>query len=113
VALYTLVAKVPGGEIRDDWAHTLLHLASGAFAVYAGWIAASPTAAGALTWALAIGYGALGVAGWFLDGFLLDTTLRVPLGAADNIFHLVIGVGALVAIVASRSRDKPATKASS
>jgi hypothetical protein len=98
VAIYTLLVKVAGGDIRDDWSHTVLHVATGLFAVYAGWIAAGETAAVAFAWALALGYGGLGVVGWFIHGLLMNTTLRVPLGAADNVFHLFLGAGAIVAI---------------
>jgi hypothetical protein len=112
VAIYTLLVKVPGGDIRDDWSHTVLHVATGLFAVYAGWIAAGETAAVAFAWALALGYGGLGVVGWFVDGFLMNTTLRVPLGAADNVFHLFLGAGAIVAIAVAWARtERPRAEA--
>jgi hypothetical protein len=94
VAVYTLAVKLPAGEFDEDWLHTVLHVASGAAAVYVGWIARDAAGAMALTLAVAVVYGALGLGGWFVDGLFLDTTFRIPLGPADNVFHLVLAAGA-------------------
>ena len=48
-------------------------------------------------------YGALGIYGWFTDGLFLGTPFAVPLGAAESVFHLVLGVPAL-AILAREAR---------
>jgi hypothetical protein len=102
VAIYTVVVKVPSGEFGNDWAHTVLHFATGLCAVYAGWIAA-PEVAAALTWTLAAAYAVLGLVGWFVDGLFLDAAIRIPLAAADNVFHLLLGVAAVVTIVVARA----------
>ena len=46
VAVYTLAVKVPTGEFDQDWLHTVLHLVSGAVAVYVGWMASGTEAPG-------------------------------------------------------------------
>ena len=45
VALYTLVGKLPGGELARDWLHTALHVVTACVAVYVGWIAERATPA--------------------------------------------------------------------
>ena len=103
VAVYTLAVKLPAGEFDDeDWLHTVLHLASGAVAVYVGWIARGAAGAMALTLAVAVVYGALGLGGWFVDGLFMGTTFRIPLGPADNVFHLLLAAGALATAAAVR-----------
>ena len=97
VAAYTLLVKAPGGELERDWVHTALHGATGALAVYGGWFARGEGLAKALTAAVGLGYGALGVIGWFVDGLFMQSTVRVPLDAAENVFHLVLSIGAGVA----------------
>lgn len=97
VAVYTLIAKVPGGEIRDDWLHTVLHGATGIVAASLGWAAHSVAAARAFTMGIGLAYGALGIGGWFTDGLFLDWEFAVPLTAADNVFHLLLAGGASVA----------------
>jgi hypothetical protein len=104
VAIYTLAVKVPRGEFGSDWAHTVIHVATGVFAAYAGWIAVRSTAAVVLTWSLAVGYGALGTVGWFIEGLLMGATVRVPLATADNVFHLLLAAAAVAAIVTTRAR---------
>jgi Domain of unknown function (DUF4383) len=113
VVVYTLVTKVPGGEIRDDWLHTVLHLVTGIVAVSVGWIVRSIATAQALTIAIGLGYGALGIAGWFIDGLLLDTEFAVPLAAADNVFHMLLAGGAALAgiVVSSQRRSSSASNA--
>ena len=104
VAVYTLAVKLPAGEFDEDWLHTVLHVASGAAAVYVGWIARGAAGAMALTLAVAVVYGALGLGGWFVDGLFLDTTFRIPLGPADNAFHLLLAGAAAATVVAVRIR---------
>jgi hypothetical protein len=61
-------------------------------------------AAVVLTWSLAVGYGALGTVGWFIEGLLMGATVRVPLATADNVFHLLLAAAAVAAIVTTRAR---------
>ena len=104
VAAYTVIAKVATGEIADDWMHSVLHVASGSLAVYAGWLARGSTPATVFAASVAVVYGVLGVTGWFVDGLFLTRPVRIPLGAADNVFHLVLAVLALAALVAVSMR---------
>jgi hypothetical protein len=99
VTLYTVPTKLVQGRLEDDWAHSVLHLGSAALTAYAGWLAHSSTPARALTWALGIGYFALGCYGWFTQGLLLGTPLAIPLGVADNLFHLLLSVPALAIVL--------------
>jgi hypothetical protein len=69
-------------------------VATGCVAVYAGWIAKRTMPAKAFAGSLALGYGALGLFGWFTDGLLMGSPFRIPLGAADNTFHLILAFGA-------------------
>jgi hypothetical protein len=112
VAVYTLLAKAPGGELGRDWSHTVLHVVTGVFAVYAGWLAASVTPAKLLTAAVGFAYGILGVVGWFIDGVLMGSSFRIPLAAADNVFHLLLALGAAVALAAGRATSVRAPRAS-
>lgn len=105
VALYTLAVKAPSAEIERDWAHTALHIVTGAVAGYAGWIA-DIAAARIFAIAVLIGYGVLGVAGWFIDGLFLDSSVRIPLDVADNVFHLLLAAAAAGVIL--RARASPA-----
>jgi len=103
--VYPMVVKVVEHRLTHDWVHGVLHLGSAGFAAYAGWLARSLTPAIVYTWAVGIFYTALGVAGWFIDGFLLGTHLAIPLAPVDNIFHLGVGgAGLAVALIAHRSK---------
>ena len=104
VALYTLAVKLPGGEFERDWLHTALHIASGSLAAYAGWIATRAAAARTFTLGLTAVYGALGLGGWFVDGIFTGSTFRIPLAAADNVFHLLLAAGAVATAAAPRLR---------
>jgi hypothetical protein len=99
VTLYTVPTKLVQGRLGHDWAHSVLHLGSAALTAYAGWLARSSTPARALTWAVGIGYFALGCYGWFIQGLLLGTPLAIPLGVPDNLFHLLLSVPALVIVL--------------
>jgi hypothetical protein len=99
VTLYTVPTKLLQGRLGHDWAHSVLHLGSAVLTAYAGWLARSPAPARALTWAIGIGYFALGCYGWFTRGLLLGTPLAIPLGVPENLFHLLLSVPALAIIL--------------
>jgi hypothetical protein len=101
VVAYTVLNKMPSGEFARDWMHTAVHVATASVAVYAGWISERGAAAKAFTAAIAVGYGALGIFGWFTDGLLMDSTFRIPLDAGGNVFHLALGVAAAVTVAAA------------
>jgi hypothetical protein len=102
VVLYTVLRKVPDGEFARDWTHTALHVVTAVFALHAGWLADDARPARALTAALALTYGALGVGGWFTDGLFMGSVFRIPLQSADNIFHLAFAIAATVTVVMTR-----------
>ena len=99
--LYPLITKAFDDRLAGDWAHTLLHFLSAAAAAYVGWFASSEAPARVFVWALLVGYLALGVGGWFIEGLFLGTPFAIPLGPADNIFHLLVGGSAVEPIVQS------------
>jgi uncharacterized membrane protein YfcA len=107
VTLYTVPTKLRQGRLGHDWAHSVLHLGSAVVAAYAGWLAHSSAPARAVTWAVGIGYLALGVYGWFTPGLLLGTPLAIPLGVPENLFHLLLSLPALaVALLQLRSASR-------
>ncbi len=57
----------------------------------------------AFTVTIAVGYGALAVFGWFTDGLLMGSPFRIPLEAADNVFHLVLGFAAALTLAVAPS----------
>jgi hypothetical protein len=99
VTLYTVPTKLLQGRLGHDWAHSVLHLCSAVLAAYAGWRARSSAPARVVTWAIGVGYFALGCYGWFTRGLLLGTPLAIPLGVAENLFHLLLSVPALVIVL--------------
>lgn len=101
--VYPVITKLAEHRLAHDWAHSALHLISALVAAYAGWLAASDLPARAFAWGIGAVYVILGVVGWFIDGLLLDTHLAIPLGPPDNIFHLLIGVPALIVAIRSRT----------
>jgi hypothetical protein len=100
VTLYTVPTKFMQGRLAHDWAHSVLHLCSALLAAYAGWRARSPAPARAFTWAIGVGYFALGCYGWFTRGLLLGTPFAIPLGVPENLFHLLLIVAAWVIVLA-------------
>ena len=107
VTVYTVPTKLLQGRLGHDWAHSVLHLGSAVVAAYAGWLARSSAPARAVTWAVGIGYLALGVYGWFTPGLLLGTPLAIPLGVPENLFHLLLSLPALaVALLQLRSASR-------
>ena len=99
VTLYTVSTKLLQGRLEHDWAHRVLHLGSALVAAYAGWSARSSAPACAFTWAIGVGYFALGCYGWFTRGLLLGTPLAIALGVPENLFHLLLSVPALVVVL--------------
>ena len=97
--VYPLTTKLLQERLAEDWLHSVLHLCSALFGIYAGWYAPNVTPAKVFTWSIGLLYLALGVYGWFTPGFLLDTPLAIPLRVADNVFHLILSVPALAIIV--------------
>ena len=98
VTAYTLVTKSLDGRLGGDWLHSVLHIGSAALAAYAGWGTRRSAPAVVFTVLLGVVYLALGVFGWFVDGFFLGTPVAVPLGPPDNVFHLLLG-GAAAAVL--------------
>jgi hypothetical protein len=99
VVLYTVPTKLLQGRLEHDWAHSVLHLGSALLTAYAGWSARSSAPARAFTWAVGVGYFALGCYGWFTRGLLLGTPLAIPLGVPENLFHLLLSVPALMIVL--------------
>jgi hypothetical protein len=98
VTVYTVATKSIDGRLAHDWLHSVLHVGSATAAAYAGWGARGDRPAVLLTGFLAAVYLGLGVFGWFVDGLLLGTPLAIPLGPADNVFHLLVGGAATVVL---------------
>ena len=103
VAVYTVPVKLVQGRLADDWLHSVLHIGSGLLGAFVGWHVREDGPAKAFTWAVGLVYGALGIYGWFTDGLFLRTPIAIPLGVAENVFHLELAVPAW-AIVASYDR---------
>ena len=57
-------------------------------------------------------YLVLGVYGWFTPGFLLHTPFALPIGVADNVFHLLLSVPAVVIVVMDVRTSLRATRVS-
>ena len=95
ITLYTVVTKLAQGRLAEDWLHSVLHAGSALLGAAAGWYRGSTMPARLFTWGIGLLYGALGVYGWFTAGLFLGTPLAIPLGPAENIFHLALSVPAL------------------
>ena len=111
--VYPVTTKLLQGRLAEDWLHSVLHLCSALFGAYAGWYAPNVAPAKLFAWAIGLLYFALGVYGWFTPGLLLGTPFAIPLGIADNVFHLLLSVPALAIVVLDvRSRSLQSAKAS-
>ena len=97
--IYPVITKLLQERLADDWLHSILHFCSALVGGYAAWYARNIGAAKLFTWGIGLLYFALGMYGWFTPGLLLGTPLAMPLGAADNVFHLILSVPALVIVV--------------
>lgn len=105
ITVYTVSTKLVQGRLEADWLHSALHLSSALMGAAAGWYPASERPARWFTWGIGLLYGALGVLGWFMPGFFLDTRVALPLGPADNLFHLALAVPALTIIALDVNRS--------
>ncbi len=111
--VYPLTTKLLQERLAEDWLHSDLHLCSALLGAYAGWFAPNIAPAKLFTWGIGLLYFALGVYGWFTPGVLLGTPFAIPLGIADNVFHLILSLPALAIVVLDiRSRSLQAAKAS-
>ena len=95
ITLYTVASKIVQGRLADDWLHSVLHLASACLGALAGWYPVNVLPAKLFTLGIGLVYGALGVYGWLTSGLFLGTRFAIPLGPAENIFHLVLSLPAL------------------
>lgn len=111
ITAYTVIAKLVHGRLADDWLHSVLHLGSGLAGAYAGWYARDVTPARAFTWGVGLLYVALAVYGWFTPGLLVGTPFAIPLGVADNVFHLALSVPALAILALDARRTRRGAKA--
>jgi Domain of unknown function (DUF4383) len=104
ITVYTVPVKLAQGRLADDWLHSLLHLCSGLAGIYAGWLATGPAPAQGFTWAVGVLYLALGCYGWSRPGLLLGTPFAIPLGVAENLFHLTLSLPALAILLTHWAR---------
>lgn len=93
---YPVTTKLVEQRLVEDWLHSMLHLLSALVAAYAAWLAPKVAPAKLFTLGIGLFYSVLGAYGWFTPGLLLNTPFALPLGTADNVFHLLLGVSALV-----------------
>ena len=117
ITVYTVAAKLAQGRLGEDWLHSVLHLASALAGAVAGWSMRSALPAKWFTWGIGLLYGALGVYGWFTPGFFRGTPAAIPLGPADNLFHLALAAPALAIMAVDMGRSaragRPAERAPS
>ncbi len=112
--LYPVTTKLLQERLAEDWLHSTLHLCSAFLGAYAGWYASDIAPAKLFTWGIGLLYFALGVYGWFTPGLLLGTPFAIPLGPADNAFHLILSLPALAIVVLDiRSRSLQGAKGAS
>ena|SRR5436190_2477213 len=91
-----LVPNLLGAHLNP--AHNLVHLVSGAIALYFGF-AGSASAARAFCLIFGIVYLLLGVVGWFMGGgadHMFNVGTLLMLGKMDHIIHVLLGVVFLV-----------------
>jgi hypothetical protein len=97
--VYPVTMKLLQHRLAHDWFHSFLHLLSALFGAYAGWRAKGPLPTRAFTWCIGALYFGLGMYGWFTPGLFLNSPLAIPLGTADNNFHLLVSLPALIIVV--------------
>ncbi len=108
--VYPVTTKLVQERLQHDWLHSVLHLCSGLVAAYAGWYARDIRLAKMFTWGIGLLYFALGSYGWLTPGLLLHTPVAMPLGIADNVFHLFLSMPALVIVVLELRGSSPAAR---
>ena len=108
--VYPVTTKLLQERLAEDWLHSVLHLCSALFGIYAGWYASNIAPAKAFTWGIGLLYLVLGVYGWFTPGFFLHTPFALPIGVADNVFHLLLSVPAVVIVVLDARVSLKATR---
>ena len=94
---------VRAATTREDWAHPLLHLASGALGLA---LAASPRALARYGLGFGAAYALLGVAG----ALGMARLAWLPLAAADHLFHVTLGMVVAAAawpLLRARVRSAP------
>lgn len=96
---YPVTIKLLQHRLAHDWFHSILHLLSALFGAYAGWRAKGAIAPRTFTLIIGMLYFGLAVYGGFVPGLFLGSPLAIPLGAADNIFHLLLCLPALTILV--------------
>lgn len=94
--IYPTVVKGIEGRLAGDWLHGVLHLVTAVIAAYVGWRASDQRAPGMFALGLGLAYPALGVHGLLRPGLFLGTPFAIPLHTADNVFHLLVGIPALI-----------------
>ena len=109
--VYPLTTKLLQERLADDWLHSVLHLCAALFGVYAGWYASNIVPARAFTWGVGLLYLVLGLYGWLTPGFLLHTPVAIPLGVADNVFHLLVSMPAVAIMILDVRTSLKATRA--
>lgn len=97
VAAYTLLVKLPPGDLSGDWLHTTLHVLTAVATAGGGWDRPRRIARPA-TRMLVLAYAIIGVTGWFVDGLALGTPLAIPLAPGDNVFHLTVALTGALAL---------------
>lgn len=97
--VYPVTVKLLRHRLTHDWMHSLLHLMCALLGAYAGWRAKDRLPARIFTWGMGVSYLGLGVYGWFTPGLFLNSPLAIPLGTADNIFHLLLSMPALIIVI--------------
>ncbi len=110
--VYPVITKLLQERLAEDWLHSVLHLCSALLGAYAGWYAPNIAPAKLFVWGIGLLYFALGMYGWFTAGLLLGTPFAIPLGIADNVFHLVLSVPALAIVVLDVRGSLQSAKAS-
>ena len=113
ITVYTMSSKLAQGRLAEDWLHSVLHLGSALAGAVAGWDRRSALPATWFTWGIGLLYGVLALYGWFTAGFFLGTPVAIPLGPAENLFHLALAAPALTIMaveVARSARAAPPTE---
>ena len=73
-----------------------MHLLSAVSAAYIVWYASRNVLARGFTWGIGFLYLGLLVYGLLTPGLFLNTPFAIPLGTADNGFHIFVSLPALV-----------------